>query len=70
MMSENRITEKLSENSIEGISVLKIMNQSCSKFGDHYVLPLLFRNNLVNLPNNKRMAKRRLQRLKKKLQKR
>ena len=69
IMLGNGINEKLSEVSIENMSFLKIMNQGCSKIGDHYVLPLPFRNTAVKLPNNGWVAEKRLQGLKKKLQK-
>ena len=45
------------------------MNQGCSRTGDHYALPLPFRDTAVNLPNNRWVAKKHLQSLKKKLQK-
>ena len=45
------------------------MNQGCSKIGDHYVLPLPFRNTAVKLPNNGWVTEKRLQGLKNKLQK-
>ena len=69
IMLGNGINEKLSEVSVENMSFLKIMNQGCSKIGDHYVLPLPFRNTAVKLPNNGWVAEKRLQGLKKKLQK-
>ena len=69
IMLGNGINEKLSELSVEDMSFVKIMNQGCSKIGDHYVLPLLFRDTAVKLPNNRWVAEKRLQGLKKKLQK-
>ena len=43
IMLGNGINEKLSEVSVEDMSFLKIMNQGCSRIGDHYVLLLPFK---------------------------
>ena len=47
------------------MSFLKIMNQSFSRIGDHCVLPMPFRDTAVKLPNNRWVAEKRLQGLKK-----
>ena len=69
IMLGNGINEKLSEVSVEDMSFLKIMNQGCSRIEDHYVLPLPFRDTAVKLPNNRWVAEKRLQSLKKKFKK-
>ena len=69
IMLGNGINEKLSEVSVEDMSFLKIINQGCSRIGDLYVLPLPFRDTAAILPNNSCVAEKRLQSLKKKLQK-
>ena len=69
IMLRNGINEKLSEVLVEDMSFLKIMNQGCSRIGDHYVLPLPFKDTRVNLPNNRWVAEKHVQSLKKKLQK-
>ena len=45
----NGINVKLSKVSEEDMSFLKIMNQGCSRIGDHYVLPLPFRDTSCKL---------------------
>ena len=54
---------------MEEINFLKIMDEEYTRFDGHYQLPLPFRNSEVDLPNGRWSAKRRLQCLKKKLQK-
>ena len=39
IMIGNRINEKFSEVSVEDLLFLKIINQGCSRIGEHYVLP-------------------------------
>ena len=68
-MLRNEINEKISEVSVADMSFFKIMNQSFSRIGDHYVLPMPFRDTAVKLPNNRWVAEKRLQSLKKKFQK-
>ena len=65
----NGINENLTEVSTEDIAFLKLMDSKCSRSGDHYELPLPFRDEDINLPNNKMLAEKRLQYLKKKFQK-
>ena len=69
IMLGNGINDKLIKVSVEYMSFLKIMNEGCSRIGDHYVLPLPFRDTAVKLPNYKWVTEKRLQSLKKKLQK-
>ena len=69
IMLRNEINEKISEVSVADMSFFKIMNQSFSRIGDHYVLPMPFRDTAVKLPNNRWVAEKRLQSLKKKFQK-
>ena len=38
IMTGNRINEKFSEVSVEDMLFLKIINQGCSRIGEHYVL--------------------------------
>ena len=45
------------------------MDEGCTTSDGYYQLPLLFRNSEADLPNNRCLAERRLQCLKKKLQK-
>ena len=68
-LPSNGINKKLTELSAEDTKFLKLMDEGCTKSDVHYQLPLPFRNSEVDLPNNKWLAERRLQCLKKKLQK-
>ena len=65
----NGINENLTEVSTEDIAFLKLMDSKCSRSGDHYELPLPFGDEDINLPNNRILAEKRLQYLKKKFQK-
>ena len=62
----NGINENITEVSTEDIAFLKLMDSKCSRSGDHYELPLPFRDEDINLPNNRILAEKRLQYLKKK----
>ena len=68
-LPSNDINEKLNEVSVKDIKFLKLMDEVCTRSDGHYQLPLSFRNSKVDLPNNRWLAERRLQCLKKKLQK-
>ena len=68
-MLRNEINEQLSDVLVADMSFLKIMNQSFSRIGDHYVLPMPFRDTAVKLPNNRWVAEKRLKSLKKKFKK-
>ena len=57
------------EFSQEDVQFLKIMDANHKKVSGHYVLPLPFRNEKVDLPNNKALALKRLSLLKKKFSK-
>ena len=48
------------------ISFLKTTDKNCSRYGNHQVLPLPFRNKNATLPNKRCMAESRLERLKEK----
>ena len=67
-MLTNGVNENLTEVSTEDIAFLKLMDSKCSRSGDHYELPLPFRDEDINLPNNRILAEKRLQYLKKKFQ--
>ena len=69
ILPANGINEKLNEVSSDDIKFMNLMNERCSKDGDHYQLPLPFRKVNVGLPNNRWLAERRLEGLKRKLQK-
>ena len=68
-LPSNGINEKLNEVSAENIKFLKLMDEGCTRSDGHYQLLLPLRNSEVDLPNNRWLAKRRLQCLKKKMQK-
>ena len=53
VLPENGIYESLSEVSVDDLSFLKSMEENCSRYENHYVLPLRFRNKDINLPNNR-----------------
>ena len=57
------------EFSQEDVQFLKIMDANHKKVSGHYVLPLPFRSEKVDLPNNKALALKRLSLLKKKFSK-
>ena len=63
------INDKLTEVSAEDIKFLKLVDEGCTRSDGHYQLSMPFRNSEVDLPNNRWLAERRLQSLKKKLQK-
>ena len=54
------------EFSQDDVKFLKIMDANCQKVNGHFILPLPFRNEKVSLPNNKALALKRLNLLKKK----
>lgn len=58
IMPRKGIDEKPTEVLVEIVSFLEIKNQNCFGFEDHYILPLSFRNTLVNLLNIKRATGR------------
>ena len=68
-LPSNGINGKLNEVSAEDIKFLKLMDERCTRSDGHYQQPLPFRNSEVDLPNNRWSVERRLQCLKKKLQK-
>ena len=71
-MYQTEFVENLKENkalSVEDKKFLDIMEKGAEKEGIHHKLPLPFRNEPVNLPNNKVMAEKRTQPLKRKFQK-
>ena len=63
------INDKLTEVSAEDIKFLKLVDEGCTRSDGHYQLSMPFRNSEVDFPNNRWLAERRLQSLKKKLQK-
>ena len=66
VLPENGIYESLSEVSVEDLFFLKSVEEKCSRYENHYVLELPFRNKVINLPNNRWMGERRFQSLKEK----
>ena len=54
------------EFSQHDVKFLKTMDDQCQMVSGHYVLPLPFRNESVNLPNNRELALKRLYYLKRK----
>ena len=66
---ENSITGKMSEISNEDRRLLKILHTQTMKVGNHYQRPLPLKNPNVKLPNNRKVAERRLLYLKKWLMK-
>ena len=59
----------MSEISNEDRSLLKILHTQTMKVGNHYQRPLTLKNPNVKLPNNRKVAERRLLYLKKWLMK-
>ena len=59
----------MSEVSNEDRRFLKILNAQTMKVGNHYQAPLPLKNPDVKLPNNRKVAERRLLHLKKRLMK-
>ena len=68
-LPSNGINENLNKVSTEDIKFLKLMDEGCTRSDGLYQLQLPFWNSEVDLPNNRWLAERRLQCLKKKLQK-
>ena len=66
---EESITGKMSEISNEDRRFLKILDAQTMKVGNHHQTPLSLKNPDVRLPNNRKMAERRLLYLKKRLMK-
>ena len=68
-LPSNGRNEKLNEVSAEDIKFQRLMDEVCASSDGHYQLPVLLRKSEVDLPNNRWLAERKLQCLKKKLQK-
>ena len=68
-LPSNGRNEKLNEVSAEDIKFQRLMDEGCARSDGHYQLPVPFRKYEVDLPNNRWLAERKLQCLKKKLQK-
>ena len=66
---EDSIIGKMSEISNEDRRFLKILDAQTMKVGNHYQTPLPLQNPDVKLPNNRKVAERRLLYLKKRLMK-
>ena len=66
---ENSIIGKMSEISNEDRRCLKILDTETMKVDNHYPTPLPLKNSDVKLPNNRKVAERRLLYLKKRLKK-
>ena len=64
---EDSIIGKMSEISNEDRRFLKILDAQTMKVGNHYQIPLPLKNPDVKLPNNRKVAERRLVYLKKQL---
>ena len=67
--AENFFADYLQELSIEDRRFLDMMKNQTVRVGQHYQLPLPFKNPDVKMPNNITVAEKRLQSLKRKLQK-
>ena len=67
--SENKIGFKSEEISGEDKKFLQLMDSKVNKIGNHYQLPLPFRSVDPIMPNNRMVAQRRLQYLKKRFSK-
>ena len=63
--NSNMMLKKLDEVSHEDKQFLKLMDTKATKFGDHHQLPLPLKDPSVQLPNNRLMAERRAECLKK-----
>ena len=63
------MTQKLEDISYENKKFLKLMDDQTVKVGNHYQTPLPLRNPVMKMPNNRKMAEKRAQYLKKRFQK-
>ena len=59
------MTQKLEDISYEDKKFLKLMDDQTVKVGNHYQTPLPLRNPVMKMPNNRKMAEKRAQYLKK-----
>ena len=60
----SRVREDAEEVSSEDRRFLQIVEEKTTKAGKHYVVPLPFRNESLEMPNNRRQAMKRLMYLK------
>ena len=63
------MTQKLEDISYEDKKFLKLMDDQTVKVGNHYQTPLPLRNPVMKMPNNRKMAEKRAQYLKKRFEK-
>ena len=68
MQAEDFFADNVQELSIEDKIFLEMMKNQTARNGQHYQLPLPLRNPDVKMPNNKMIAEKRLQSLKRKLE--
>ena len=61
------MSKDVAEMSQEDLKFIEILKNGTGLAGGHYQIPLLFRNDKVNLPNNPSQAEKRFTCLKRKM---